>query len=80
MENAEEKKSSKLQSRKFIIWLTWLIITLGIIVLSYIRGGSDELILKVLEYFFGVSMLYLGVNVAQKYIPNLTQKGDTKNE
>jgi hypothetical protein len=72
---AEEKKTSKLQSRKFIVWLTWLIISLGVIALSFIRTtSSDDLILEVLKYFFGVSMLYLGVNVAQKYIPAINNK------
>lgn len=79
MADAEEKKTSKIQSRKFIVWLTWLIITLGVIVLSFIRANSsDDLILEVLKYFFGVSMLYLGVNVAQKYIPAINK--DKENE
>lgn len=77
-EIAEEKKTNKLQSRKFVVWLTWLVITIGVIILSFVKSDStDNLILEVLKYFFGVSMLYLGVNVAQKYIP-AKKEGETK--
>lgn len=77
-EVTEEKKTNKLQSRKFVVWLTWLVITIGVIILSFVKSDStDSLILEVLKYFFGVSMLYLGVNVAQKYIP-VKKEGETK--
>lgn len=78
-EVTEEKKTNKLQSRKFVVWLTWLVITIGVIILSFVKSDStDSLILEVLKYFFGVSMLYLGVNVAQKYIPAAKKEGETK--
>lgn len=60
-------EENKLKSRKFIVWLTWLIITLAIIVIQFIKKDlSEEMLLETLKYFFGVSMLYLGANAAQK--------------
>ena len=68
----EEKK--KTDSRKFVVWLTWLIIsvlmiawcTIVILITKQITELLVGLIEKVLAYFFAVSMMYLGVNVGQK--------------
>ena len=70
----ETEKKNKTDSRKFIVWLSWLIISVTVLVLGIIavvitstRGeGVVELIEKVLEWFFAVSMMYLGMNVGQK--------------
>ena len=67
---SEEKNSttttdSKLSSRKFVVWLVWLIITIGVGVYTFI-SQSTTLLEKTLDSFFAVSMMYLGMNVAQK--------------
>ena len=57
--------SKKTDSRKFIVWLVWLIIALAIGVYTFIAKDST-LLEKVLGWFFTLSMMYLGVNVGQK--------------
>lgn len=57
--------SKKTDSRKFIIWLVWLLITLAISVYTFIAKDTT-LLEKVLGWFFTLSMMYLGVNVGQK--------------
>ena len=57
--------SKKTDSRKFIVWLIWLIITLAISVYTFIAKDAT-LLEKVLGWFFTLSMMYLGVNVGQK--------------
>ena len=66
--------SDKLQSRKFVVWVTWLIVAVISIVLAgitviltkqfteYVASLTE----KVLSWFFAISMMYLGVNVVQK--------------
>lgn len=66
--------SDKLQSRKFVVWLVWLIIAVvdlvidGIIIVitKTITGEMLSLTEKVLSWFFAISMMYLGMNVVQK--------------
>ena len=70
----EEEKTKKTDSRKFVVWLVWLIIT--VLVIAYciaisiitktITEQVTNLILKTLGWFFAISMMYLGVNVGQK--------------
>ena len=57
--------SKKTDSRKFIVWLVWLLIALAISVYTFIAKDS-VLLEKVLSWFFTLSMMYLGVNVGQK--------------
>lgn len=57
--------SKKTDSRKFIVWLVWLLIALAISVYTFITKDS-VLLEKVLSWFFTLSMMYLGVNVGQK--------------
>lgn len=57
--------SKKTDSRKFIIWLVWLLIALAISIYTFITKDS-VLLEKVLSWFFTLSMMYLGVNVGQK--------------
>lgn len=57
--------SKKTDSRKFVIWLVWLIITLAMSVYTFI-AKDITLLEKVLGWFFTLSMMYLGVNVGQK--------------
>lgn len=57
--------SKKTDSRKFIVWLVWLLIALAISIYTFIAKDS-VLLEKVLGWFFTLSMMYLGVNVGQK--------------
>ena len=57
--------SKKTDSRKFVVWLVWLVIALAIGVYTFIAKNS-ALLEKVLGWFFTLSMMYLGVNVGQK--------------
>ena len=57
--------SKKTDSRKFVVWLVWLVIVLAIGVYTFIAKNS-ALLEKVLGWFFTLSMMYLGVNVGQK--------------
>lgn len=65
---------SKLKSRKFIVWLTWLVlvfvvaaVVLVCCVKSLIEASSAvEMFKAIIQDFFYISMLYLGVNVGQK--------------
>lgn len=61
-------EENKLKSRKFIVWLVWLAITAGTFIFCIARNpeNSSTLLEKVLGYFSGVSMLYLGCNAGQK--------------
>ena len=67
-------QNSKLQSRKFTVWVAWLVIT-GLIVafaptITIItKTKYDDIISLVkenLNNMFYISMMYLGMNVAQK--------------
>lgn len=57
--------SKKTDSRKFVVWLVWLLIALAIGVYTFIAKNT-ALLEKVLGWFFTLSMMYLGVNVGQK--------------
>lgn len=57
--------SKKTDSRKFVVWLVWLLIALAIGVYTFIAKDTT-LLEKVLGWFFTLSMMYLGVNVGQK--------------
>ena len=65
---AEENKSaeSKMTSRKFLVWLVWLLITVAVFVISFIKDDSKEIINSVIQDFFIISVTYLGVNGIQK--------------
>lgn len=65
MENSNSTSQKKTDSRKFIVWLVWLLIVIAISVYTFIVKNAS-LLEKVLEWFFILSMMYLGVNVGQK--------------
>lgn len=65
METKEIEPTKKTDSRKFLVWLIWLLICVVIGVYTFIVKDAI-LLTKVLEYFFALSMMYLGVNVGQK--------------
>ena len=75
--------SKKTDSRKFIVWLVWLLIALAISVYTFIAKDT-ALLEKVLGWFFTLSMMYLGVNVGQKgalaFADALKNKYSTKEE
>ena len=83
MENSNSTSQKKTDSRKFIVWLIWLLITLAIGVYTFIAKDST-LLEKVLGWFFTLSMMYLGVNVGQKgalaFAEALKNKYSTKEE
>lgn len=72
IETEESKK--KTDSRKFIVWLVWSLITaialaIGIITMIITKSFPEtvvDLIKLVLKYFFLISSIYLGVNFGQK--------------
>ena len=74
MEENEVKETKKKDSRKFLVWLTWLFVTILVIawcaivmiITKTIAETMISLAEKVLCYFFAISMMYLGVNVGQK--------------
>lgn len=65
METKETEPTKKTDSRKFLVWLIWLLICIVVGVYTFIVK-DERLLTKVLEYFFALSMMYLGVNVGQK--------------
>ena len=66
--------SDKLQSRKFTVWLVWLIIAvlvlavfgISVIVTKNTNEKLIDLFSNTLQNFFVISAIYLGVNVLQK--------------
>ena len=61
----KKEKTRKTDSRKFVVWLTWLILSLGVLIYTFI-SKETSILEKTLDCFFAISMLYLGVNVGQK--------------
>lgn len=57
--------NNKLSSRKFIVWLVWLVLTLIVGVYAFMKSATD-LFEKSLNSFFAISMMYLGMNAGQK--------------
>lgn len=70
----DDKARKKLESRKFLVWLVWLlitVITLGycIAVILITQEFTEQLatvLEKALGWFFGISMMYIGANAGQK--------------
>ena len=65
-EKKKETEEKKMTSRKFLVWIVWVIITIGIIVLSFFKKDSDDLVKTGLQDLFFISLTYLGVNGIQK--------------
>ena len=86
----EETETKKTDSRKFIVWIVWLIVTLVIIAwctvviiaTKQIADSTVSLLERIIGYFFAISMMYLGVNVGQKmgfaFADALTAKYESK--
>lgn len=86
----EKKLKEKMSSRKFVVWITWLVIfalsvALDIIVLIITKNFPESLIeltTLVVSSFFKISALYLGVNFGQKAVYAIKDKkeNNTKEE
>lgn len=64
---SSSKIMSKLFSRKFQVWLVWTVIT----VLSlFIIQLESEVKSQIVQFYGWVSLIYVGGNVARKYITN----------
>ena len=86
----DEKK--KTDSRKFVVWLSCLAITVTIVAICVVAMALtktvDESLVnlsgKSLDYFFIISMIYLGVNLGQKaafaFADALTAKYESEKE
>lgn len=85
---AEEDKKKKTSSRKFLVWLTWLVVAVlsmivAVVVLAITKNLPDsmiDIIKTVLSYLFYVSMMYLGVNAGQKIGVAVSDAMSTKKE
>lgn len=83
-----EQNDSKMTSRKFVVWLVWLVLTIFVTVFSVVVMVVSQtmpdtltgLIEKVLGWFFAVSMMYLGMNAGQKAAFALSDAISTKTE
>lgn len=92
MGESDIKETKKRDSRKFLVWVAWLVIavlvfvwcTVVMIFTKQIVESIVSLAEKVLAYFFAVSMMYLGVNVGQKmgfaFADALTAKYESEKE
>lgn len=88
----ENEKNKKIESRKFVVWITWLVITIFVLIwcgtiMFITKKLTDNLIglaEKVLSWFFAVSMMYLGMNVSQKvglaFADSIFRKEDIRHE
>ena len=52
----------KITSRKFIVWLIWAIFAIGSVIVT--KTINPEMI----SWFGAISMIYIGGNVAQKFL------------
>lgn len=67
----EEKKSSvvdKLKSRKFQVWLVWLLFCIASLFIADLPKDT------IFNFFGWVSVVYIGGNVAQDYVFNKDKK------
>lgn len=73
-ENMTKEERSKFQSRKFLVWIVWLLITIIVvagcctvmIIVKQVLPPMTSIISEILGDFFIISMMYLGVNACQK--------------
>lgn len=73
-ESKDPETKKKLSSRKFLVWVIWMVILVLMValcvVVSVITKKLDnsfvDFLSSVLNYFFVISIIYLGANVTQK--------------
>lgn len=73
------KIANKLSSRKFQVWLVWTILT---VLALFVIDMEVEVKSQIVQFYGWVSLIYVGGNVAQKYItnkPNFTSINDEDN-
>lgn len=66
----QSKITNKLSSRKFQVWLVWTILT---VLALFVIDMEVEVKSQIVQFYGWVSLIYVGGNVAQKYIdkPNI---------
>lgn len=69
--------TDKLTSRKFIVWITATVFLAGALVLAFVTRDS-ALVLSFTPWWGGISMAYIGANVAQKFTPTLEKTEEEK--
>lgn len=69
--------TDKLSSRKFIVWITATIIEIGALVYAFITHDS-LLVQQFTPWWGGISSLYIGANVVQKFVPATPTTEDMK--
>ena len=60
----------KWKSRKFIVWTAWLVISITSL---FVHDLPKEIIF---QYFGIISMVYIGSNAAQKFMPQEKKCGE----
>lgn len=65
--------SDKLGSRKFIVWIVATVFELGAIAYAFIAKDS-AFAMQVVPWWGGISVAYIGGNVAQKFSPGAIQE------
>ena len=69
-----KEKASKFQSRKLVVWCVWggiTVVVAAVVIICCIKNILEaktaiELLTAVIQDFFYISLLYLGVNAGQK--------------
>ena len=59
------RRFNKLSSRKFQVWLVWTILT---VLTVFVIDMEVEVKSQIVQFYGWVSLIYVGGNVAQKYI------------
>lgn len=66
-------ETNKIGSRKFIVWLTASAFFAGAIAYGFITK-DDKMALDLIPWWGGISVAYIGGNVAQKFVPTTDEK------
>lgn len=70
-ETTKEELKNKINSRKLWVWALWSVLIIALVIISFIRN-NDEILLKGLEYYFFISVAYMGANA---YVKKLQKDG-----
>lgn len=70
-----EKEEKKFTSRKFIVWVVATILFVAILALGFFLGET-KIAEDFVSFWGGISMLYIGGNVAQDFAYNLGKKSE----
>lgn len=72
-EEIQEIGNKKTNSRKFFVWILWSLLIIALVVIGFIRN-NDEIIIKTIEYYFFISVAYIGGNCVSKGINAYKEK------